>query len=192
MEIVLRAAAVYVILWLLLRAMGKRELAEVTAFELVILVVLGDIIQQGVTQEDMSITGAALAVSTMGLLAVGSSVLGERIPRARRVLEGKPSLVVHHGVVDEEVLRLQRIPRDELDEAARKRGIGDLSPRGLRRRGDRRHLLLRRGGRPDRRRPDVSRGGPARGLTRGATGRGTRSARRRGRPSRPRGRRRRA
>lgn len=126
MEIVLRAAAVYAILWLLLRAMGKRELAEVTAFELVILVVLGDIVQQGVTQEDMSITGSALAVSTMGLLAVASSVLGERVPRARRVLEGKPSLVVHHGVVDEEVLALQRIPREELEEAARKRGIGDL------------------------------------------------------------------
>lgn len=127
MEIVLRAAAVYAILWVLLRAMGKRELAEVTAFELVILVVLGDIIQQGVTQEDMSITGAALAVSTMGLLAVGSSIVGERLPRARRLLEGKPSLVVRHGVVDEDVLRMQRIPRDELDEAARKRGIGDLS-----------------------------------------------------------------
>lgn len=126
MEIVLRAAAVYVILWVLLRAMGKRELAEVTAFELVILVVLGDIIQQGVTQEDMSVTGAALAVSTMGLLAVGSSVLGERSPRARRVLEGKPSLVVRHGVIDDEVLRIQRIPLDELHEAARKRGIGDL------------------------------------------------------------------
>lgn len=127
MEIVLRAAAVYAILWLLLRAMGKRELAEVTAFELVILVVLGDIIQQGVTQEDMSITGAALAVSTMGLLAVGSSVIGQRWPRARRVLEGKPSLIVRHGVVDEDVLRYQRIPMDELHEAARKRGIGDLS-----------------------------------------------------------------
>ncbi|HEX7134457.1 MAG TPA: YetF domain-containing protein [Iamia sp.] len=126
MEIVLRAAAVYVILWLLLRAMGKRELAEVTAFELVILVVLGDIIQQGVTQEDMSITGAALAVSTMGLLAVGSSVIGLRFPRTRPVLEGKPSLVVRHGVVDDDVLRFQRITRDELDEAARKRGIGDL------------------------------------------------------------------
>jgi uncharacterized membrane protein YcaP (DUF421 family) len=126
-EIVLRAATVYVILWLLIRAMGKRELAEVTAFELVILVVLGDIIQQGVTQEDMSITGAALAVSTMGLLAVASSVVGERFPRGRRVLEGKPSLVVRRGVVDDEVLRLQRIPRSELEEAARKRGIGDLS-----------------------------------------------------------------
>lgn len=126
MEIVLRAAAVYVLLWLLLRAMGKRELAEVTAFELVILVVLGDIIQQAVTQEDMSVTGAVLAVSTMGLLAVGSSVVGERWPRARRVLEGRPSLVVRHGVVDDEVLRLQRIPRAELEEAARKRGISDL------------------------------------------------------------------
>ena len=126
MEIVVRAAAVYAILWLLLRAMGKRELAEVTAFELVILVVLGDIIQQGVTQEDMSITGAALAVSTMGLLAVLSSVVGERFPRTRPALEGRPSLVIRHGVIDEEVLALQRIPLDELREAARKRGIGNL------------------------------------------------------------------
>jgi uncharacterized membrane protein YcaP (DUF421 family) len=125
-EIVLRAAAVYVMLWLLLRAMGKRELAEVTAFELVILVVVGDIIQQGVTQEDMSVTGATLAVSTMGLLAVASSALGRRFPRAERAMEGKPSLVVHHGVVDEEVLAVQRITRGELEEAARKRGIGDL------------------------------------------------------------------
>lgn len=126
MEIVLRAAAVYVLLWVLLRAMGKRELAEVTAFELVILVVLGDIIQQGVTQEDMSVTGAALAVSTMGLLAVTSSVVGHRWPRTRPVLEGRPSLVVRDGRVIDEVLRIQRIPVEELLEAARKRGISDL------------------------------------------------------------------
>ena len=63
----------------------------------------------------------------MGLLAVGSSVVGERSPRGRRALEGKPSLVIRHGVVDEEVLDLQRIPREELEEAARKRGIGDLA-----------------------------------------------------------------
>jgi uncharacterized membrane protein YcaP (DUF421 family) len=126
-EIVVRAAAVYVILWILLRAMGKRELAEVTAFELVILVVLGDIIQQGVTQEDMSVTGATLAVSTMGLLAVGTSVIGHRWPKSQSVLEGKPSLVVHKGVVDEEVLRMERIPYTELQEAARKRGFEDLA-----------------------------------------------------------------
>lgn len=126
MEIVIRAAAVYAILWFILRAMGKRELAEVTAFELVILVVLGDIIQQGVTQEDMSVTGAALAVSTMVLLAITSSVVGLRWPRTRPVLEGVPSLVVRDGRVLDDVLRLQRISTDELLEAARKRGIGDL------------------------------------------------------------------
>ncbi len=126
MEIVIRAVAVYAILWVLLRAMGKRELAEMTAFELVILVVLGDIIQQGVTQEDMSVTGAALAVSTMGLLAVATSVVGHRWRGSRAVLEGRPSLVVRDGEVFDEVLHRQRIPREELDEAARKRGIADL------------------------------------------------------------------
>jgi uncharacterized membrane protein YcaP (DUF421 family) len=126
-EIVLRALAVYVILWLLLRAMGKRELSEVTAFELLILVVLGDMVQNGVTQEDMSITGSALAVATMGLLAVGSSVVGFRVRRTRPVLEGEPSIVIRDGSVVDEVLHLQRITHEELHEAARKKGISDLA-----------------------------------------------------------------
>lgn len=122
MEIVLRAAAVYALLWVVLRAMGKRELSEITAFELVILVVLGDIIQQGVTQEDMSVTGAGLAVCTMALLAVGSSVVGRRFPRSRRILEGRPSVVVRDGRILLDILREQRITTEELHEAARKRG----------------------------------------------------------------------
>jgi uncharacterized membrane protein YcaP (DUF421 family) len=125
-EIVLRAAAVYAILWVLLRAMGKRELSEITAFELVILVVLGDIIQQGVTQEDMSVTGAALAISTMGTLAVGSSVVSRRFPGAQRMLEGRPSVILRDGELIHEVLRLQRITVDEVHEAARKRGMASL------------------------------------------------------------------
>jgi uncharacterized membrane protein YcaP (DUF421 family) len=126
LEIVIRAAFVYFFLWFLLRAMGKRELAEVTAFELVILVVLGDLVQNGVTQEDMSVTGSALAVTTMALLAVATSTLGFRSSRAERLLDGRPSVVVRHGEVIEEVLRLQRITRDELAEQARKKGITDL------------------------------------------------------------------
>lgn len=122
MEVVVRAAAVYALLWIVLRAMGKRELSEITAFELVILVVLGDIIQQGVTQEDMSVTGAGLAVCTMGLLAVGSSVIGRRFPASRRILEGRPSVVVRDGQVLHKVLRQQRMTTEELHEAARKRG----------------------------------------------------------------------
>lgn len=127
MEIVLRSLAVYVILWLLLRVMGKRELAEVTAFELVLLVVLGDMVQNGVTQEDMSVTGSTLAISTMGLLAVATSVVNHRLPASRPYLEGRPSVVVRDGEVIDEVLQLQRISHDELHEAARKQGIADLA-----------------------------------------------------------------
>lgn len=126
MEIVIRATVVYFFLWFLLRAMGKRELAEVTAFELVILIVLGDLVQNGVTQEDMSVTGSALAVTTMGLLAVATSTIGFRFRRTRGVLDGHPSVVVRHGDVLDDVLHVQRISRTELDEEARKNGIADL------------------------------------------------------------------
>lgn len=126
MEIVLRATFIYFILWFLLRAMGKRELSEVTAFEMVILVVLGDLVQNGVTQEDMSVTGSTLAITTMGLLAVGSSTIGYRFKRTRPVLEGRPSVVIRRGEVLADVLEVQRITDDELHEAARKEGISDL------------------------------------------------------------------
>lgn len=127
MEIVLRSAAIFLIIAVLLRAMGRRELAEITTLELVILVIIGDMVQQGVTQEDMSVTGAALAISTMGLLAVGGSMISARFPRARPVLEGRPLVVVRNGEMLPRAMRQERITDDEVLEAARKRGIADLA-----------------------------------------------------------------
>ena len=75
MEVVLRAAAIYLFLWVATKAMGKRELAQLSPFELILLVTMGDLIQQGVTGDDRSVTGAVLAVSTMSILIVISSVL---------------------------------------------------------------------------------------------------------------------
>ena len=66
MEIVLRSSAIFFFIWLLTRAMGKRELAQMTAFELILLVTIGDLVQQAVTQEDMSVVGAILSVGTIG------------------------------------------------------------------------------------------------------------------------------
>jgi uncharacterized membrane protein YcaP (DUF421 family) len=127
MEIVLRAAAIYFIIFVLLRGMGRRELAEVTAFELVILVVIGDLVQQGVTQEDMSVTGAALAISTMALLAVGGSIITARFPRTRPVLEGTPVVVLRDGQPFHKAMHQERITEEEVKEEARKRGIPDLA-----------------------------------------------------------------
>lgn len=127
MEIVIRAAVAYGLLWVLLRAMGKRELAEMTAFELVLLIMLGDLMQQAVTQEDMSLTGGLLAIGTMGLLAVSMSVITQRWPSSRPVLEGMPSVVVRNGRIERATLRSLRMTVDEVHEAARKVGHRTLS-----------------------------------------------------------------
>ena len=127
MEIVLRSAAVFVFLWFLTRVIGKKELAEISAFELVLLVVIGDLVQQGVTQEDMSVTGAILATGTIALLVVTMSYVGFRWDRAERVVEGVPVVVVSDGRMLPESMRLERLTEDEVLSEAREQGIADIA-----------------------------------------------------------------
>lgn len=126
MEIIIRATAVYLFLWLLARGVGKRELAELSAFELILLVTMGDLIQQGVTQEDMSVTGAFLAVGTLAFWIMVFAYLSFRFGGLRRGLEGVPAIVVRDGRPLDEVLRLERVSLDEVKEEARNQGIADL------------------------------------------------------------------
>ena len=127
MEIVYRAAVIFLFLWFITRILGKRTLGETTAFELVILVVMGDLIQQGVTQEDYSVTGAMLAVGTMALLIIGMEWLTFRFPRTRRPLEGEPVIVVKDGEFLKPMMRYERLTDTELKEQLREQGIDDVS-----------------------------------------------------------------
>jgi len=127
MELPLRATAVFFFLWALTRALGKRELAQMSAFELVLLIVLGDLIQQGVTQEDYSVTGAFLAAGTIGFWVLVFSYASFRFPRTRRALEGEPVLVVRGGEPLYDAMRLERLTLDEVLEEARHQGIRDLA-----------------------------------------------------------------
>ena len=127
MELVLRTAVVFVLLWAVIRATGKRELSEMGPFDLVLLIVLGDVVQQAITQEDMSITGGLIVLATMGVIVVGVGELIRRSGRARRVVEGHPTTVVRDGTVGEEAMRMERLPIADLLEAARSKGIEDLS-----------------------------------------------------------------
>ena len=86
MDIALRATVIFVALYLLVRLMGKRELGQMTPFELIVLVVIGDLIQQGVTQNDFSLTGAIIAISTIAFLALLMSWASYLWPWAERVL----------------------------------------------------------------------------------------------------------
>ena len=126
MDIVVRATVIYLFLWMVTRALGKRELAEMTAFELLLLVVVGDLIQQGVTQEDFSVTGAMLAVGTIAAWISIFSYLGWRFRPARHLIEGVPVVVVKDGRPIEPALRLERVVLDEVLESARNQGIANL------------------------------------------------------------------
>ena len=93
MDLVLRAVVVFAFVLLLTRVIGKRELGSLQPIDLVLLIVLGDALQQGLTQDDYSLTGAILVVSTIALLQVFTSWIAYRFPRSRPVLEGEPIIV---------------------------------------------------------------------------------------------------
>ena len=114
MDIVIRSILTFVLLWFVLRVSGKREVTQLSAFELILLVTLGDLISQTVLQEDFSLTGGFLAV-------------GWRFPRTRPVLDGEPTVLLTDGDVDEKVLRYERLPLDDVLVAAREHSVRDLA-----------------------------------------------------------------
>ena len=127
MEIAVRATVVYGLLFLLFRGMRKRSLAEMSPFEMILLVALGDIVQQGITQEDYSLTGAGLAAGTFAFWVTVMTWLSYRSDRARALIEGRPLVIVENGQPVEAALRLEHMPLAEVLEAARLEGIDDLA-----------------------------------------------------------------
>lgn len=126
MEIVIRAALIFVFLWLITRAVGRSTLGELSTFELILYVVMGDLIQQAVTQQDYSVTGGVLAVSVFALLTVGLHWLQWRFPRIRPLVNGTPVAVISRGELLATALRQHRISENDLWAAARQAGIRDL------------------------------------------------------------------
>jgi uncharacterized membrane protein YcaP (DUF421 family) len=126
MDIALRAVFLYAFVVLLMRVMGRRELSTLSAPDLVLLVVLGDTIQQGLTQDDYSVTGAVIAISTIAALQVGTSYLSYRSRRARRVLEGEPIVIIQDGKLIDRNLKRERLRLDELAEGMRAQQIASV------------------------------------------------------------------
>jgi uncharacterized membrane protein YcaP (DUF421 family) len=127
MQILVRSVALFLFVWIISRAIGRKELAELSSFELILLIVMGDLIQQGVTGDDRSVTGAMLAVATFALLTVGFSYAAFRSSRLERLVEGQAVIVVKDGTPLEEILAVERLTVDEVKEAAREQGIADLA-----------------------------------------------------------------
>jgi uncharacterized membrane protein YcaP (DUF421 family) len=127
MDVVIRAALMYLFLLFITRVVGRRELSTLEPFDLILLIVLGDLIQQGVTQSDYSFTGLMLAAGTIAIMQTSVSWIGYRSPeKAGLVLEGEPIVIVQDGKCLERNTSRERIRKEEVLEAARKNGIGSL------------------------------------------------------------------
>ncbi|HVS69317.1 MAG TPA: YetF domain-containing protein [Mycobacteriales bacterium] len=119
MDLAIRAIVLYCFVMFVMRAVGRRELTSLTAVDLVLLIVMGDAIQQGLTQDDYSVTGAVIVVSTFAVLQVVTAYLGFRSRRLRAVLEGRPVVLIDNGELVTENLRRHRLTPDDVAEEMR-------------------------------------------------------------------------
>ena len=126
MDLAIRAVVLYLFVVFIMRVTGRREISSLTAVDLVLLIVLGDAIQQGLTQDDYSVTGAIIVVSTIAVLQLGTSYLTFRSRRLRRIIDGIPVVLVDGGEVIEANLRRQRLTEDDLTEEMRLQQIASF------------------------------------------------------------------
>jgi uncharacterized membrane protein YcaP (DUF421 family) len=126
MDLVLRAIFLYFFVFTITRVIGRRELSSLAPFDIILLIVAGDAIQQGLTQDDYSLTGAVLVVGTFAGLQFLTSYASFRVTRLRPLLEGEPIVVVQDGKVLERNLKRERLTEEEVAEEARQQQISSL------------------------------------------------------------------
>jgi uncharacterized membrane protein YcaP (DUF421 family) len=126
MDLVIRATVVFFFIFLVTRVAGKRELSAMEPFDLILLVVIGDLVQQGITQSDYSVTGSLLVISTITLLTVFLAFVNFRLRFLRSLLEGEPVVLVENGKVIERNMRRERITIEDLEAEGRQQQVTDV------------------------------------------------------------------
>jgi uncharacterized membrane protein YcaP (DUF421 family) len=139
MDLVIRATVIFFFVYLITRVVGKRELSTMEPFDLILLIVTGDLVQQAITQSDYSVTGALIVISTIALLTVFVSWVNWRFRSMRSTLEGQPVVLVENGNLIERNMKRERITLEDIESEGRQQQITDL--------GDIRWALLETNGR---------------------------------------------
>jgi uncharacterized membrane protein YcaP (DUF421 family) len=126
-SVVARTAIVYVFLVVGLRLAGRREVGQLSIFDLVVILVISDAVQNSMVGENVSLLGGIAAASTLIVLDRLLSVVTSRSTRVRRALEGEPTMLVRDGTVMDAALRREGIDREELDAAIRGHGLATVA-----------------------------------------------------------------
>lgn len=139
MESVLRAAAIYLFLLVVFRIAGKRSLAQITTFDFILLLIIGEATQQALLGDDYSVVNACIVIATLIVLEIGLSYVAARSPAVNRVVEGLPLIIVDDGRVLKDRLQRERLDESEILAAAREL-------HGLQRLEDIKYAVLERSG----------------------------------------------
>ena len=126
MDVVIRATVAFLFVLFLTRVVGRRELSSLEPFDLIMLVMLGDLVQQGVTQNDFSVTGLVLAGGTIAVLTVAVSWANFRLRFLRPALDGYPIILVQDGKPIDRNMHRNRITHEELAAAARMQQVEQI------------------------------------------------------------------
>lgn len=125
-QVAVRTLAVYVALLVGLRLMGKREMGQMTVFDLVVLLVLSNAVQNAMVGPDTSLTGGLVAAAILLAANRAVALLRLRNPLLRRVIEGSPTVLVAHGEFLPEALRREGLDREEVETALREHGVASV------------------------------------------------------------------
>jgi uncharacterized membrane protein YcaP (DUF421 family) len=123
LQIVLRTGIIYLLVLIGVRLSGKREVGQMTPFDLTLLLLLSNSVQNAMTGPDTSLAGGAVAACTLLVLNYGVAAVSGSNRRLRRLIQGEPSLLVHDGKVIESHMARERVSMDELHRALREHGI---------------------------------------------------------------------
>jgi uncharacterized membrane protein YcaP (DUF421 family) len=121
-ELILRGTVVYAFLLVLLRITGKRQIGQLSPFDLVLLLVLSNAVQNSMNGGDNSLVGGLISATTLVALNYGMSYATFKNKKLEALIEGRPQVIIHNGRVFEEVMRSAKLTHHELSAALRRSG----------------------------------------------------------------------
>ena len=125
-ELIVRSLIVYVFLLVLIRLTGKRQVGQLAPFDLILLLVLSNAVQNAMNGGDNSVLAGLISAVTLVGLNYGIGYATFRSKRLEALIEGRPQLLIHNGKLYQDVMDQQRLTQHELDAALRRQGVANI------------------------------------------------------------------
>ena len=126
-ELIARSLIVYLFLLTLIRLTGKRQVGQLAPFDLILLLVLSNAVQNAMNGGDNSVQAGIISALTLVMLNYGIGYATFRCKRFEALIEGRPQLLIHNGKLYRDVMEKQRLTQHELDAALRRQGVSDIA-----------------------------------------------------------------